>query len=93
MSRPESGESLLAQASEDRLNSERGQFGVMRMVVAVLPAWPAFGFVREPASSWPERWIVGGLACCIRNRDRDRTCCDAASPTAAVRGRRRAHDQ
>ncbi|MFE7622336.1 hypothetical protein [Streptomyces sp. NPDC057509] len=39
----------------------------MRMVVAVLPAWPAFGFVREPASSWPERWIVGGLACCIRN--------------------------
>ncbi len=65
MSRPESGESPLAQASEDRLNSERRQFRVMWMVVAVLVAWLAFGFVREPASSWPERWIVGGLACCF----------------------------
>lgn len=65
MSRPESGEPLLVRASEDRLSSERRQFGVMWMLVAVLVAWLAFGFVRESASSWPERWIVGGLACCF----------------------------
>ncbi|MDX3590160.1 hypothetical protein PV749_03355 [Streptomyces sp. ID03-2B] len=50
---------------EERLRSERAQFGVMWIVVAVLVAWLAFGFVREPAASWPERWTVGVLALCF----------------------------
>ncbi|MGC5539959.1 hypothetical protein ACPYPE_04695 [Streptomyces griseus] len=62
---------------EERLRSERSQFRVMWIVVAVLLAWLAFGFVREPAASWPERWIIGGLACCF------------AAPMVATRGWRR----
>ncbi|WP_098024657.1 hypothetical protein [Streptomyces sp. st115] len=62
---------------EERLRSERAQFRVMWIVVAVLVAWLAFGFVREPAASGPQRWIIGGLACCF------------ATPMVATRGWRR----
>ncbi|WP_158786461.1 hypothetical protein [Streptomyces sp. NRRL F-5065] len=47
------------------MRSERLQFRAMWSVVAVLVAWLAFGFVREPAASWPERWTAGVLACCF----------------------------
>ncbi|MEU8625187.1 hypothetical protein [Streptomyces sp. NPDC048669] len=50
---------------KDRLRSEARMFGTMWIVVAGLVAWLAFGFVREPAASWPERWIVCCLACCF----------------------------
>ncbi|MFI6347054.1 hypothetical protein [Streptomyces sp. NPDC050560] len=49
---------------EDRRYSEHVLFRALWIVVAVLFAWLAFGFVREPAS-WPERWIVVCLACCL----------------------------
>lgn len=51
--------------AEERMRSERSQFRAMWTVVVVLVAWLAFGFVREPAASWLERWIVGVLACCF----------------------------
>ncbi len=51
--------------AEERMRSERLQFRAMWTVVAVLVAWLAFGFVREPAASWPERCAVGVLACCF----------------------------
>ncbi|MBV7247412.1 hypothetical protein [Streptomyces sp. MW-W600-10] len=50
---------------EERLRSERSQFRAMWLVVTALVAWLAFGFVREPAASGPERLTVGILACCF----------------------------
>ncbi|MFJ4707648.1 hypothetical protein ACIP6I_22735 [Streptomyces anulatus] len=50
---------------QERLRSERSQFRAMWIVVAGLVAWLAFGFVREPAASWPDRCVVIVLACCF----------------------------
>ncbi|MGW5931599.1 hypothetical protein ACWF2L_35980 [Streptomyces anulatus] len=50
---------------EKRLGAERSQFRAMWIVVAGLVAWLAFGLVREPAASWPERCVVIVLACCF----------------------------
>ncbi|MFH9655403.1 hypothetical protein [Streptomyces sp. EN16] len=50
---------------EKRLGAERSQFRAMWIVAAGLVAWLAFGLVREPAASWPERCVVIVLACCF----------------------------
>lgn len=80
---------------QERLRSERSQFRAMWIVVAGLVAWPAFGFVREPTASWPERCVVIVLACCFaapmigtmgyrteRNREGGRGCAPCSGAVA-----------